>query len=174
METGISSPPKYTFFFKKERKPNTCTPKIQHWLSSDAELIKIKIHTYQPLITKKILEKDDDFHDYLNKDSCKETEMLAEKNMSEMKSGDVCQLERVGYFKCHESGDSGMVMYFMPDGSQSKEEKAAEKAEIAAKKAESARLKKLAKQKKAAAKAAKKANKKKNKKKPETEPKKSD
>jgi len=73
------------------------------WLSDNAEnspFTPVVLVYYDHIITKAILDKDDDFKNYINKDSKFEVEMLGDPEMRSLKKGDIVQVQRRGYFIC--------------------------------------------------------------------------
>lgn len=78
--------------FKKTEKKLT-------WLSPDpAALINVELHDYDYLITKKKLEEDDPFEDFITPVSEFVTPAIGDANMTSLKKGDFIQLERKGFF----------------------------------------------------------------------------
>lgn len=104
------------------------------WLAdtNSAPLIPTVCVTYQPLITKAVITKDDDFKDYINKNSkvcsavcmmfavisfyisCSyfshvflhpqlEEKMLGDPCLQNLKKGDIIQLQRRGFFICDQA-----------------------------------------------------------------------
>merc|ERR1740128_158389 len=55
---------------------------------------------YDHIISKPILDKDDDFKNYVNKDSKYEVEMLGDPELKTLRKGDMVQIQRRGYFIC--------------------------------------------------------------------------
>ena len=55
---------------------------------------------YDHIISKPILDKDDDFKNYVNKDSKYEIEMLGDPELKSLRKGDMVQVQRRGYFIC--------------------------------------------------------------------------
>ena len=55
---------------------------------------------YDHIISKPILDKDDDFKDFVNKNSKYEVEMLGDPELRSLKRGDMVQVQRRGYFVC--------------------------------------------------------------------------
>ncbi|XP_071078966.1 bifunctional glutamate/proline--tRNA ligase-like [Haliotis cracherodii] len=79
------------------------------------------------LITKPVLGKEEDFKDYVNKDSRNETEMLGDPCLATLKKGEIIQLQRRGYFICDQPYEpvsrysgraSPCVLLNIPDGHQ--------------------------------------------------------
>ena len=58
----------------------------------------LKIRSYDYLITKPILNKDEDFKSFINKNSIFESEMLGELNAHTLKKSEIIQIYRKGLF----------------------------------------------------------------------------
>uniref|UniRef100_A0A673KX14 Bifunctional glutamate/proline--tRNA ligase-like n=1 Tax=Sinocyclocheilus rhinocerous TaxID=307959 RepID=A0A673KX14_9TELE len=97
------------------------------WLaeSSCAPLVPTVCVNYQHLITKPVLGKDDDFKDYINKNSKIEEKMLGDPCLKDLKKGDIIQLQRRGFYICdqpyepispHSCKESPCVLLYIPDG----------------------------------------------------------
>uniref|UniRef100_A0A671QTA9 Bifunctional glutamate/proline--tRNA ligase n=1 Tax=Sinocyclocheilus anshuiensis TaxID=1608454 RepID=A0A671QTA9_9TELE len=97
------------------------------WLaeSSRAPFVPTVCVNYQHLITKPVLGKDDDFKDYINKNSKIEEKMLGEPCLKDLKKGDIIQLQRRGFYICdqpyepispHSCKESPCVLLYIPDG----------------------------------------------------------
>ncbi|KAJ8289165.1 hypothetical protein COCON_G00018240 [Conger conger] len=81
--------------------------------------------TYQHLITKPVLGKDDDFKDHINRNSKVEERMLGDPCLKDLKKGDLIQLQRRGFYICdqpyepvspHSCKESPCVLLYIPDG----------------------------------------------------------
>ena len=74
---------------------------------------------YDHLIAKALMAKEDDFKDYMNKDSKYEIDMLAEEPISNLKKGDIIQVLRKGFFICDEPETDKKPgrLISVPDGS---------------------------------------------------------
>ncbi|XP_054626518.1 bifunctional glutamate/proline--tRNA ligase isoform X3 [Dunckerocampus dactyliophorus] len=97
------------------------------WLaeSSSAPLLPTVCINYQPLITKAVITKDDNFKDYINKESKMEEKMLGDPCLKDLKKGDIIQLQRRGFYICdqiyepvspHSCKESPCVLIYVPDG----------------------------------------------------------
>jgi glutamyl-tRNA synthetase len=62
--------------------------------------VKLHLHSYDYLITKKKLEEEDVLDDWLTPQSEFIAEAIGEPSLCELKKGDILQLERIGYFIC--------------------------------------------------------------------------
>lgn len=79
--------------FKKTKKKFT-------WLatsSNENSPIEVLLYDYDYLITKKKLEADDKFEDFVSPKTEFVTSCFGDKNISKLKKGDIIQLERKGY-----------------------------------------------------------------------------
>jgi len=99
------------------------TQKKLTWLADSSDNTKVKLIKYGYLITKKKIEKDEDFVNFVNKNSKIETLGLGDPNLRSLNKGDRMQLERRGYFICEEcylKPDQPMTLILIPDGHTSK------------------------------------------------------
>ncbi|KAL4237700.1 hypothetical protein ACF0H5_002415 [Mactra antiquata] len=80
---------------------------------------------YDHIITKGVLGKDEDFKDYVNKDSKTELLMIGDPYLNSLKKGEIIQLQRRGYYICDQpylpvspytGKDSPCVLIMIPDG----------------------------------------------------------
>jgi bifunctional glutamyl/prolyl-tRNA synthetase len=55
---------------------------------------------YDHIISKPILDKDDDFKNFVGKDTKLEVEMLGDPELRSLKKGDIVQVQRRGFFIC--------------------------------------------------------------------------
>uniref|UniRef100_A0A3Q0RIJ0 Bifunctional glutamate/proline--tRNA ligase n=1 Tax=Amphilophus citrinellus TaxID=61819 RepID=A0A3Q0RIJ0_AMPCI len=97
------------------------------WLAetSCAPLLPAVCINYQPLISKAVITKDDNFKDYINKNSKLEEKMLGDPCLKNLKKGDIIQLQRRGFYICDEPyepvspnscKESPCVLIYIPDG----------------------------------------------------------
>uniref|UniRef100_A0A3B3VRU0 glutamate--tRNA ligase n=1 Tax=Poecilia latipinna TaxID=48699 RepID=A0A3B3VRU0_9TELE len=97
------------------------------WLAetSSAPLLPVICVNYQPLITKAVITKDDDFKEYINKNSKLEEKMLGDPCLKSLKKGDIIQLQRRGFYICDQPyepispnscKESPCVLFYIPDG----------------------------------------------------------
>ncbi|XP_014383540.1 PREDICTED: bifunctional glutamate/proline--tRNA ligase isoform X2 [Myotis brandtii] len=109
-----------------ENKDYKKTTKIT-WLAETAHALPIPAIcvTYEHLITKPVLGKDEDFKQYVNKNSKHEELMLGDPCLKDLKKGDIIQLQRRGFFICdqpyepvspHSCREAPCVLIFIPDG----------------------------------------------------------
>ncbi|XP_068175234.1 bifunctional glutamate/proline--tRNA ligase isoform X3 [Antennarius striatus] len=109
-----------------ENKDYKKTTKIT-WLAdtNNAPLLPTICINYQPLITKAVITKDDNFKDYINKSSKLEEKMLGDPCLRSLKKGDMIQLQRRGFYICdqpyepvspHSCKESPCVLLYIPDG----------------------------------------------------------
>ncbi|KAJ8309483.1 hypothetical protein KUTeg_014357 [Tegillarca granosa] len=82
---------------------------------------------YDHIITKPVLGKDEDFKQYINKNSKTELVMMGDPCLASLKKGDIIQLQRRGYYICDQpyqpvspytGRDSPCVLLNVPDGHQ--------------------------------------------------------
>lgn len=97
------------------------------WLAetNTAPLLPTVCVNYQPIISKAVLGKDDDFKDYINKNSKLEEKMLGDPCLKNLKKGDIIQLQRRGFYICDQPyepvspnscKESPCVLFYIPDG----------------------------------------------------------
>jgi len=73
------------------------------WLCDDQEkspTTPAVLVYYDHIISKAILDKDDDFKKFVNTDSKHEYEMLGDPELRSLKKGEMIQIQRRGYFIC--------------------------------------------------------------------------
>jgi len=93
------------------------------WLSTKGqELIPVELVDFDYLITKDIIEKDDDVDDCLNPHTEFRSEALADENVAELKENDIIQFERKGYFRVDRPFQHGhpAVLFNIPTGKTGK------------------------------------------------------
>uniref|UniRef100_A0A8C5EF66 Bifunctional glutamate/proline--tRNA ligase n=1 Tax=Gouania willdenowi TaxID=441366 RepID=A0A8C5EF66_GOUWI len=109
-----------------ENKDFKKTTKIT-WLAetNSAPLLPTICINYLPLISKAVISKDDDFKDYINKNSKLEEKMLGDPCLKNLKKGDIIQLQRRGFYICDQPyepispnscKESPCVLLYIPDG----------------------------------------------------------
>ncbi|XP_006894653.1 PREDICTED: bifunctional glutamate/proline--tRNA ligase [Elephantulus edwardii] len=109
-----------------ENKDFKKTTKIT-WLAETARALPTPAVcvTYEHLITKPVLGKDEDFKQYVNKNSKREELMLGDPCLKDLKKGDIIQLQRRGFFICdqtyepvspHSCIEAPCVLIYIPDG----------------------------------------------------------
>uniref|UniRef100_A0A8C3GYS2 Bifunctional glutamate/proline--tRNA ligase n=1 Tax=Corvus moneduloides TaxID=1196302 RepID=A0A8C3GYS2_CORMO len=97
------------------------------WLAETprAPLIPTVCVSYEHLITKPVLGKDEDFKQYVNRNSKQEELMLGDPCLKELKKGDIIQLQRRGFFICdqpyepvspYSCKDAPCILIYIPDG----------------------------------------------------------
>lgn len=89
------------------------------WLADVEDLVSIKVCRYSDILTKNRLEEDDEFEDFLNKDSEQVEYLSGDINLKLLKKGDTIQLERRGYFIC-DSAAPPLTLIEIPDGKVAK------------------------------------------------------
>uniref|UniRef100_A0A8B9G268 proline--tRNA ligase n=1 Tax=Amazona collaria TaxID=241587 RepID=A0A8B9G268_9PSIT len=109
-----------------ENKDFKKTTKIT-WLAETphAPLVPAVCVNYEHLITKPVLGKDEDFKQYINRNSKQEELMLGDPCLKELKKGDIIQLQRRGFFICdqpyepvspYSCKDAPCILIYIPDG----------------------------------------------------------
>ncbi|NXC50694.1 SYEP ligase, partial [Penelope pileata] len=109
-----------------ENKDFKKTTKIT-WLAETprAPLIPTVCVNYEHLITKPVLGKDEDFKQYINRNSKQEELMLGDPCLKDLKKGDIIQLQRRGFFICdqpyepvspYSCKEAPCILIYIPDG----------------------------------------------------------
>nr|XP_056709348.1 bifunctional glutamate/proline--tRNA ligase [Euleptes europaea] len=109
-----------------ENKDYKKTAKIT-WLAETSRVppIPTVCVTYEHLITKPVLGKDEDFKQYVNRDSKKEELMLGDPCLKDLKKGDIIQLQRRGFYICdqpyepispYSCKEAPCILIYIPDG----------------------------------------------------------
>ena len=98
------------------------TSKKVTWLSTDQELIPIKLYDFDYLLTKDKLEEEDDFEKFLNPNTETITECLADCNVADLKEDGIMQFDRKGFFRIDKAFKNGeaAVAFQIPTGKQTK------------------------------------------------------
>lgn len=89
------------------------------WLPVEDELVPLSLVYFDYLITKKRLDEDDNFEDFVNPETKKVVEAMGDRNMRVLNKGDILQLERKGYFIVDRpfwKPSMPMVLFNIPDG----------------------------------------------------------
>ncbi|XP_061670789.1 bifunctional glutamate/proline--tRNA ligase isoform X1 [Syngnathoides biaculeatus] len=97
------------------------------WLAetASAPVLPTICVNYQPLITKAVITKDDNFKEYINKNSKIEEKMLGDPCLKTLKKGNIIQLQRRGFYICDQPyepispnscKESPCVLIYIPDG----------------------------------------------------------
>jgi glutamyl-tRNA synthetase len=95
------------------------TEKKVTWLSTDGQdLVNAEVWEFDHLFTKDKLEEDDNWEDFVNKDSASKTDQLCDANVADLKEDDIIQLERKGYFRVDKPAKDGkaLVLFGIPTG----------------------------------------------------------
>jgi glutamyl-tRNA synthetase len=95
------------------------TEKKVTWLSTDGQdLVKAEVWEFDHLFTKDKLEEEDNWEDFINKDSANKTDQLCDVNVLDLKENDIIQLERKGYFRVDKPAGVGkaLVLFGIPTG----------------------------------------------------------
>nr|XP_020664115.1 bifunctional glutamate/proline--tRNA ligase isoform X4 [Pogona vitticeps] len=109
-----------------ENKDYKKTAKIT-WLAEtpQAPLIPAVCVNYEHLITKPVLGKEEDFKQYVNRNSKQEELMLGDPCLKDLKKGDIIQLQRRGFYICdqpyepispYSCKEAPCVLIYVPDG----------------------------------------------------------
>ncbi|KAH0622690.1 hypothetical protein JD844_025203 [Phrynosoma platyrhinos] len=109
-----------------ENKDYKKTAKIT-WLAETprAPLIPAVCVNYEHLITKPVLGKEEDFKQYVNRNSKQEELMYGDPCLKDLKKGDIIQLQRRGFYICdqpyepvspYSCKEAPCVLIYIPDG----------------------------------------------------------
>ncbi|XP_063159695.1 bifunctional glutamate/proline--tRNA ligase isoform X4 [Candoia aspera] len=109
-----------------ENKDYKKTTKIT-WLAetSCASLTPTICVNYEHLITKPVLGKEEDFKQYINRNSKQEELMLGDPCLKDLKKGDIIQLQRRGFYICdqpyepispYSCKEAPCILIYIPDG----------------------------------------------------------
>uniref|UniRef100_A0A8C6XSV9 Bifunctional glutamate/proline--tRNA ligase n=1 Tax=Naja naja TaxID=35670 RepID=A0A8C6XSV9_NAJNA len=109
-----------------ENKDYKKTTKIT-WLAetSSASLTPTICVNYEHLITKPVLGKEEDFKQYINRNSKQEELMLGDPCLKDLKKGDIIQLQRRGFYICdqpyepispYSCKEAPCILIYIPDG----------------------------------------------------------
>lgn len=93
------------------------------WLSSKGqELIPVELVDFDYLITKDVIEKEDEVDQYLNPHTECRSEAFADCNVADLKENDIIQFERKGYFRVDKPFQHGnpAVLFNIPTGKTGK------------------------------------------------------
>jgi glutamyl-tRNA synthetase len=91
------------------------------WLADTQDVAPLQLEHFGYLITKKKLEEDDTFEQFVNRNSSRQYHAIGDINMKELKKGDIIQLERKGYYIVDVPFDasnptSPIILFDIPDG----------------------------------------------------------
>ncbi|RKF82576.1 putative glutamate--tRNA ligase, cytoplasmic [Golovinomyces cichoracearum] len=94
------------------------TEKKVTWLATEQDLVMAETWKFDHLFTKDKLEEDDNWEDFVNKDSAIMTQQFCDLNTRNLKVDDIIQLERKGYFRVDKAADNGenLVLFEIPTG----------------------------------------------------------
>ncbi|XP_061481150.1 bifunctional glutamate/proline--tRNA ligase isoform X3 [Rhineura floridana] len=109
-----------------ENKDYKKTAKIT-WLAETprAPPIPAVCVTYEHLITKPVLGKEEDFKQYVNRNSKQEELMIGDPCLKDLKKGDIIQLQRRGFYICdqpyepispYSCKEAPCILIYVPDG----------------------------------------------------------
>jgi glutamyl-tRNA synthetase len=71
------------------------------------------------LILKEKLEEDDNFQDFINPNTCAETDVIGDAGLKTLQHHNIIQLERRGYFRVDRRyiiNDKPLILFTIPDG----------------------------------------------------------
>lgn len=85
------------------------------WLANVEDLVPVKICVYSDMLTKDRLDEDDNFEEFINKNSEEVYFLQGDINLRLLGKGDTIQLERRGYYIC-DSVIPPLTLIEIPDG----------------------------------------------------------
>ncbi|CAD5210511.1 unnamed protein product [Bursaphelenchus xylophilus] len=94
------------------------------WLAEQSKEANIPVKTlvYSDVITKPIIGKDEDWKQFVDKNSVKTETFLAEPPVSKLAKGDIIQFQRKGYYIVDQAYDAktkqGPTLILIPDGTK--------------------------------------------------------
>jgi len=90
------------------------------WLSTDQDLVKADVWEFDSLFTKDKLEEEDNWEDFVNRNSCTKVDALCDLNAKDLKEDDIIQLERKGYFRVDKPTKDGkpVQLFSIPTGNK--------------------------------------------------------
>lgn len=101
------------------------------WLAStpSTPLVHCICVFFDHILSKPVLGKDDDFKQFVRKETQLEVSMLGDPCLKDLKKSDIIQIQRKGFFICdqpydadtvrHVSREGPLVLFHIPDGTQS-------------------------------------------------------
>lgn len=94
------------------------TKKKITWLSTDQNLVPVEMVDFDFLITKNKLEEDDNYEDFLTKQTEFRTEGVADENVAGLKENDIIQFDRKGYYRVDRAFKGGVpaILFAIPTG----------------------------------------------------------
>lgn len=94
------------------------TSKKLTWLADTKDKIDVDLVDFDHLITKDKLEEDDNFEDFITPETEFHTKAFADLNVAHLRSGDIIQFERKGYYRVDVPYEEGKpaVLFSIPDG----------------------------------------------------------
>ena len=106
-----------------------------NWISDTEDKFEFDVVQFDHLFTKPVLEKDDNFLDFLTsrkKPTAIYTKYIGEPCLRHVRANSVFQIERIGNMRCDSdcSTSKGFVGYLIPDGKQASQSVAAESSEV--------------------------------------------
>ena len=93
--------------------------------------IPVISRTYSHIISKPVLGKDEDFKQFVNRDSLSEETLIGDHNLAEVAKGSIIQIQRKGFHICDRAytpfdasigSDLPAIFIYIPDGHKSAEE----------------------------------------------------
>lgn len=98
------------------------TKKKVTWLSTDQDLVKVELHTFDHLLSKDKLTEEEETHweDFLTANTDIVETGVADCNVADIKEDDFIQFDRKGFYRCDKAAtkDSPGVFFKVPTGKE--------------------------------------------------------
>ncbi|KAL3081909.1 hypothetical protein niasHT_037087 [Heterodera trifolii] len=88
------------------------------WLANRAENFAVKTVRYEHLISTPIISKEEDWKEFVNRDSEHFGTLLAEPALRKVNCGDILQIQRKSFYICDAKTANSMTLIEIPDGKE--------------------------------------------------------
>lgn len=103
------------------------TEKKVTWLAAaegENKLTRAQLWTFDHLLDKDTLNKDDKLEEYINPKSANMSEVLCDADLTRLKEGDIVQMERKGFFRLDKAAAKGtdwrVILFKIPSASKTR------------------------------------------------------
>ncbi|KAL3082820.1 hypothetical protein niasHS_010622 [Heterodera schachtii] len=90
------------------------------WLAKRAENFAVKTFRFDHLISTPIIGKEEDWKEFVNRDSEHFGTLLAEPALQKVNCGDILQIQRKSFYICDAKTTKSMTLIEIPDGKETK------------------------------------------------------